>query len=96
MTATSPGERARRKRKRERMRVAHDAKLNDLRANAACCGTCRSFCKYPHERGKHYCSKDSDWRGYVIVTQTDLCVSHVRRTEVLDTPTQGTPTQGRD
>ncbi|WP_309567022.1 hypothetical protein [Methylobacillus flagellatus] len=72
-----PGEKARRKRKRERELAKHTALLAGLRTTGARCETCA-------HRGHHsqygvICELKSDWEGYVRVDLRQVCTSYAAR-----------------
>lgn len=81
MTATSPGEKLRRQRKRERERLAYAAIIEPMRAAGKNCGNCKHFAKahFPMDRKTHHCSMDSGWDGYTIVQATDICQYHAEK-----------------
>lgn len=73
----SPGEKRRRQAKRERERVAYEAAIAALPAEATC-ATCSHCRKYPH-KPKLSCELDSDFHGYAIVKPSDRCPRWARR-----------------
>lgn len=77
----SPGEKRRRKAKRERDRARHQAAYDALKALGASCATCRHFAKAPFSLGGkgHICERDSDFEGYVRTTASDLCINFAQK-----------------
>lgn len=73
-----PGEKARRKRARERKAAEYRAKLDAIRAvhPKARCGNCGSFAKHPYHAGhppQFICWVESDFHGYALVQPDHLC-----------------------
>lgn len=71
-----PGEKARRRRYRERKLAEHNVAMDAFAAAGANCGNCQ-------HRGRHshfgpVCDLKSDWEGYVRVTLDYLCATHKR------------------
>lgn len=76
MSASSPGEKRRRKAKREREQAAYAAACADLRLTGACCSTCAHYGN--SECGRH-CELDSDFKGYILRDPQDVCPRHQPR-----------------
>ena len=74
----SPGERRRRKAKRERDQAAYEAVMAPLRAAGACCGSCQHRGKYPMTDDP-ICELDSDFEGYCKVKLDHLCPQYAAR-----------------
>ncbi len=74
----SPGEKRRRKAKREREDAVLRVIMAGLRAAGASCGTCKHFSPYPGpgKDGQHICEMTSDYQGYTMATADGLCVDH--------------------
>lgn len=77
MSARSPGEKRRRKAKREREQAAYAAAVALLRTAGASCATCKHRGIGPTDIGL-ICEIDSDFHGYATVKMTDLCPSYSR------------------
>jgi hypothetical protein len=71
----SPGEKRRRKAKREREDAARRVIVAGLRAAGASCATCAHCGHYPGD-ARRTCIIDSDFEGYTIVSPDDLCFQH--------------------
>lgn len=73
----SPGERRRRKAKRQRQAAEYAKALAAVRAVGGCCGNCQHYERVPlpdrEYRGKRHCSLDSDWEGYVMTRPEQAC-----------------------
>jgi hypothetical protein len=68
----SPGEKRRRKLKREREQAAYEAALRPHLIAGHQCATCEHWGR--SEAGRH-CELESDFYGYVLKKPTDLCPS---------------------
>lgn len=85
MTARSPGEKRRRRLKRERERAAYQAAMVPLRAAGCSCDACTHYGRC--SLGWH-CEIESDFGGYALKKPTDLCPSWAaRRMRGIDPPT---------
>lgn len=71
----SPGEKRRRKAKREREAAAYEAALAAVKATGATCSTCRHFGHMPQDK-RRTCELDSDWEGYAVVAAGHVCPRH--------------------
>lgn len=77
----SPGEKRRRKAKRERERIAYEAAMASLQAKGANCEGCKHRMRTPPGcSGKWACEIDSDFEGYTIIKLDDLCPRWQQRT----------------
>lgn len=71
-------------RNRLRKRFQVDQEMKRLRGIGAKCGTCRSFLPAPHPAKGHICDLRSDFQGYVLTTESDLCSSWHEKTGTQD------------
>lgn len=72
MTANSPGEKRRRKAKRERERVAYQDAMAALPVEARC-GNCKHRLNNPATLVGLYCDLDSDFQGYAKTATDAVC-----------------------
>ena len=70
--AMSPGEKRRRKAKRERSQTAYKAAIAPLRAAGRSCASCHHYTRVPLST-KHHCAEESDHNGYAIVQPSYVC-----------------------
>lgn len=75
----SPGEKRRRKAKREREQAAYEAAMAPLRAAGRSCLGCAHRKKSFAAGNKHICTLTSDFHGYTIIKLTDLCADWKER-----------------
>lgn len=78
MTCGSPGEKRRRKAKRERELAAYALALAAVKSTGATCSTCANYIR-AGDLKEHACDLDSDFHGYAIVKPHYVCPRYQNR-----------------